>query len=120
MSDTRNPSIFPLGQSGVEPPTLGFSVDNLKQAILHHFLAFIYQVLTKTIFGFVGLHWFIFGFDGYSLVTPIPAHLFPLPTPFHHRVVFVVKTKRMISWSFSYRLSQPGRIDQLLDVLPSG
>jgi hypothetical protein len=29
----------------------------------------MYHALTKTIFGFVGLRWFIFGSDGYSLVT---------------------------------------------------
>jgi hypothetical protein len=28
---------FLVGQGGVEPPTLGFSLDNLKQAIPHHF-----------------------------------------------------------------------------------
>jgi hypothetical protein len=29
--------VFLVGQGGVEPPTLGFSVDNLTQAIPHHF-----------------------------------------------------------------------------------
>jgi hypothetical protein len=29
--------VFMVGQGGVEPPTLGFSVDNLKRAIPHHF-----------------------------------------------------------------------------------
>jgi hypothetical protein len=30
------PFIFLVGQGGVEPPTLGFSVDNLIRAISHH------------------------------------------------------------------------------------
>jgi hypothetical protein len=65
------PFVFLVGQGGVEPPTLGFSVDNLKQVILHHFQALKYHALTKAIFGFVGLGWFIFGSEGYPLVTAI-------------------------------------------------
>jgi hypothetical protein len=45
---TCNPLILLVGQGGVEPPTLGFSVDHLKLAIPRHLDALIFQALMKS------------------------------------------------------------------------